>query len=114
MWFLFVCVCICVTSRLRGNSINFKKFHKETVIQVDSPTYKLIHGDLEDAPKKPRPPPASPFDKANQPPPPVASFQRVKGPVPPTPQAPAAAPAPAPQPPQQGGGESGDTPPLSS
>ncbi|KAG7177052.1 PDZ and LIM domain protein Zasp-like [Homarus americanus] len=74
--------------------INFKKYARETVIQTESPTYKLIHGDGDDAPKKPRPPPVSSFDKEAQAPAPT--FPRPK---------PASRPAPATpaQPPQQGG-----------
>ncbi|XP_042224400.1 PDZ and LIM domain protein Zasp-like isoform X17 [Homarus americanus] len=78
--------------------INFKKYARETVIQTESPTYKLIHGDGDDAPKKPRPPPVSSFDKEAQAPAPT--FPRPK---------PASRPAPATpaQPPQQGGKSDG-------
>ncbi|XP_045620907.2 uncharacterized protein Zasp52 isoform X24 [Procambarus clarkii] len=73
--------------------INFKKYARETVIQTESPTYKLIHGDGEEAQKKARPPPISPFDKEAPPPAPLFSRQK-----------PASKPAPAaPAPPQQGG-----------
>ncbi|KAK8745651.1 hypothetical protein OTU49_000303, partial [Cherax quadricarinatus] len=74
--------------------INFKKFARETVIQTESPTYKLIHGDGEDTPKKSRPPPVSPFDK--EAPPPAPLFPRPKPASKPAPAAPA-------QSPQQGG-----------
>lgn len=93
-----VCVCLRVHLCGGGSSINFKKYARETVIQTQSPTYKLIHGDEDEPPKRARPPPASPFDKSNEPPPPTTVFGRPK-------HAPAPAVAPA-KPPQQG--ESGD------
>lgn len=98
-----VCACLCLSAcafvwRRRLSSINFKKYARETVIQTQSPTYKLIHGDEDEPPKRARPPPTSPFDKSNEPPPPTTVFGRPK-------QAPAPAAAPA-KPPQQG--ESGD------
>ncbi|XP_050721304.1 PDZ and LIM domain protein Zasp-like isoform X4 [Eriocheir sinensis] len=72
--------------------INFKKYDREAVIQTESPTYKLIHGDLDDAPKS-RPPPKLPFIEAEPP----SEFPRLK-PAATRPAMPAAHPAP----PQQG------------
>lgn len=78
-----VCLCMC-----RECSINFKKYDREAVIQTESPTYKLIHGDLDDAPKS-RPPPKLPFIEAEPP----SEFPRLK-PTASRPAMPASQPAP--------------------
>lgn len=98
---VFVCMCILLLWLATHWSINFKKYQRETVIQVDSPTYKLIHGDEAEAPKKSRPPPLEKEPEST----PV--FPRLK------PTGKVAAPAAPAQPPQQGG-QSGDAPPLHS
>jgi len=38
--------------------VNFQKYHKEEVINTNTPTYKLIHGIEDDAPAPPKPKPA--------------------------------------------------------
>jgi len=38
--------------------VNFQKYHKEEVINTNTPTYKMIHGIDDDAPAPPKPKPA--------------------------------------------------------
>lgn len=91
-------VCVsCVSGRAGVCSINFQKYARETVIQTESPTYKLIHGDQDDT-KKSRPPPRPFFDKESEP---VPEFPKPK---------PAAAKPPQPAAQQPAAQQPGDQP----